>query len=122
MWLWRLMFKLKSKGDLFGINEEASTHSTPVFEKELDSGIAGEANRDGTIFVKKGLSQDKINEAVDHERVHLEQIAQGRLGYDNNKVTWKHDTKSPVKVFSRKDMMEGAHNLPWEKEAYKKTK
>ena len=117
-----MKFKLKSKADLFGINEEASTHSTPVFEKNLDDGIAGEANRDGTIFVKKGLPQDKINEAVEHEKVHLEQIAQGRLSYDNDKVTWKRDTKSPMKVFKREDMREGAHNLPWEKEAYAKTK
>lgn len=116
------MFKLKDKSILFGINKEASEHGMPVFEKDLDEGIAGEANRDGTIFVKKGLSQDKINKAVEHEKVHLQQIAQGRLGYDNNKVTWKRDTKSPIKVFKREDMMEGAHNLPWEKEAYEKTK
>ena len=122
MWLWQLMFKLKSKGDLFGINEEASTHSTPVFEKNLDEGIMGEANRDGTIFVKKGMSQDKINDAVEHENVHLKQMGQGRLGYTNNVITWKRDTKSPVKVFKRENMLEGAHNLPWEQEAYKKTK
>lgn len=57
------MFRLKSKAEIFGINEEASDHGTPVFEKNLDSGIQGEANRDGTIFVQKGMSQKKINEA-----------------------------------------------------------
>lgn len=116
------MFKLKSKGDLFGINEEASTHSTPVFEKNLDSGIAGEANRDGTIYVKKGMPQDKVNDAVEHENVHLKQMGQGRLDYTNDSVIWKRDTKSPVKVYKRETMAEGAHNLPWEEEAYKETK
>lgn len=116
-----MMFKLKDKSDLFGINKEASEHGMPVFEKKLEDGIQGEANRDGTIFVQKGLSQDKINEAVEHEKVHLKQIGQGRLSYDNDKVTWKRDTKSPMKVYKREDMLEGAHNLPWEKEAYKET-
>ena len=116
------MFKLKDKSTLFGINKEASEHGTPVFEKKLDKGIMAEANRDGTIFVQKGLSQSKINSAVEHEKVHLNQIAQGKLNYDNNSVMWKKDTKSPMKLYNRSIMAEGAHNLPWEKEAYNKTK
>ena len=75
------MFKLKNKEMLFGINKEASEHGTPVFEKQLGDGIQAEANRDGTIFVQKGLSQDKVNKAVEHEKVHLDQMAQGKLGY-----------------------------------------
>ena len=116
------MFKLKDKSTLFGINKEASTHSTPVFEKNLAPGVQAEANRDGTIFVQKGLSQKQINDAVEHEKVHLDQMSQGRLSYDQNTVTWKKDTKSPARVYKRSHMMEGAHNLPWEKEAYQKTK
>ena len=116
------MFKLKDKSTLFGINKEASEYGTPVFEKKLDAGIEAEANRDGTIFVKKGMSQKKINDAVEHEKVHLEQIAQGRLNYTNGEVMWKPNTQSPMKLFNRKIMAEGAHNSPWEKEAYKKTK
>ena len=115
------MFRLKSKAEIFGINEEASDHGTPVFEKNLDSGIQGEANRDGTIFVQKGMSQKKINEAVAHEKVHLDQMSQGRLDYTGNTVTWKKDTRSPARVYSRSDMPEGARNLPWEAEAYEKT-
>jgi hypothetical protein len=116
------MFKLKDKSTLFGINKEASTDSTPVFEKNLEPGIEAEANRDGTIFVKKGMSQKKINDAVAHEKVHLEQISQGRLNYDQNTVTWKKDTRSPARVYTRQSMAEGAKNLPWEKEAYQRTK
>lgn len=115
------MFKLKDKSTLFGINKEASTYSNPVFEKQLGEGIEGEANRDGTIFVQKGMSQQKINDAVAHEKVHIDQMAQGRLGYTDDMVMWKKDTKSPARMYRRSDMMEGAHNLPWEKEAYDKT-
>lgn len=116
------MFKLKNKETLFGINKEASDHGTPVFEKNLGDGIQAEANRDGTIFVQKGLSQDKINKAVEHEKVHLSQMAQGKLDYTNGEVMWKPTTQSPMKFFNRKIMAEGAHNLPWEAEAYQKTK
>jgi hypothetical protein len=116
------MFQLKNKEALFGINKEASDHGTPVFEKNLDAGIMAEANRDGTIFVQKGLGQKQINDAVAHEKVHLEQMAQGKLDYTNDHVIWKKDTKSPMKMYNRRIMAEGAHNLPWEKEAYQKTK
>jgi len=69
------MFKLKDKSTLFGINKEASTDSTPVFEKNLAPGVQAEANRDGTIFVQKGMSQKQINNAVEHEKVHLDQMS-----------------------------------------------
>ena len=116
------MFKLKNKEALFGINKETSTYTNPVFEKsDLEPGVQAEANRDGTIFVRKGLSQKQINKAVEHERVHIDQMAQGRLDYDDYTVTWKKDHKSPARVYNRKNMMEGAENLPWEKEAYNKT-
>ena len=116
------MFKLKSKATLFGINEEASDHGTPVFEKDLADGVAAEANRDGTIFVKKGLSQKQINDAVEHEKVHLRQMGQGRLSYTDNTVTWKKDCGTPAKTYTRDNMPEGAKDLPWEAEAYRETK
>jgi hypothetical protein len=116
------MFQLKNKETLFGINKEASDHGTPVFEKNLDGHVMAEANRDGTIFVQKGLSQKQINDAVAHEKVHLEQMAQGKLAYTNDHVMWKPTTKSPMKMYSRSIMAEGMHSLPWEKEAYNKTK
>ena len=37
-------------------------------------------------------------------------------------VTWKKDTRSPARVYTRQTMPEGAHGLPWEAEAYQKTK
>jgi len=116
------MFKLKNKEKLFGINKEASDHGTPVFEKELDPGVQAEANRDGTIFVQRGMSNGKIANAVAHEKVHLKQMQQGRLNYTDDTVMWKKDTRSPARVYTRQTMVEGAHNLPWEEEAYQETK
>ena len=117
-----MAFKLKGKGELFGYNEELSTFDTPVFEKDLGKHVEAEANRDGTIFVSKNLSCTKKASAIEHERVHMEQMKQGKLSYDNDTVTWKPKTSSPAKVYSRAMMAEGARNLPWESEAYSRVK
>ncbi len=112
-------FKLKDKSTLFGYDEQTSTFDTPVFEKDLGDQVMAEANRDGTIFINKGLSAKQKENAIEHEKVHLNQMHQNRLNYTDNEVTWKRDTKSPMKVYKRQDMQEGAVNLEWEQEAYK---
>lgn len=118
-----MSFKLgKTKESLFGIDPDTSTCNTPVFKKKLEPGIHAEANRDGTIFVDSSLSKDKRKEAVKHETMHLHQMGQGRLSYTDDIVTWKKDTKDPPRVYTRQMMSEGAHDLPWEKEIYNKTK
>ena len=43
-------------------------------------------------------------------------MKRGDLDYDDQNVYWKG------KKYSRKQMQEGAKNLPWEAEAYKKAK
>ena len=104
----------KTKGELLGINEELSTYGRPVFEKNLEGDVVGEANRDGTTFVDQKASAKLKKEAVEHEDVHHDQMARGDLAYTRNDVTWKG------KTVARKTLNEGGKELPWEKEAYKK--
>ena len=123
-------FKLKSKGELLGINEELSSYSHPVFEKDLGPNVIAEANRDGTTYVHKDAPEAKKREAIAHENVHHEQMQQGRLQYTDETVTWKKDTRSPSRVYRRLNghlkSMDGHENdveggnFQWEKEAYKK--
>ena len=116
-----MAFKLKSKNEVFNLHD-SSEFGKPVFLKnDLDPGIEGEANRDGTIFVKAGMSDEKIKDAVEHEDVHLDQMAQGRLQYDNEQVIWKKDTRSPSRVYHRDNMNEGHPDFEWENEAYKQS-
>ena len=126
-------FQLKRKGELLGINEELSSYSHPVFERELGDGIVAEANRDGTTFVNKNASAKKKEEAVEHENIHHDQMGQGRLQYTDDTVTWKKDTRSPARVYKRmnghlmsmdnpKEQGTEGGNFEWEGEAYKKTK
>ena len=125
-----MAFKLpKSKGDIFGINEELSTHGRPVFEKKLAEGVIAEANNDGTTFVDKDASPAEKKQAIKHEDVHHEQMQQGRLYYDNDKVIWKPDTKTGARVYSReqgylidsvtKKIEKEGGDFEWEDEAYK---
>ena len=87
--------------------------NTPVYNVDMEDGVLGKANRNGSIIVSKDLDPDKAKEVVDHEKVHLDQMNRGDLDYDDENVYWKGNT------YSRNKIKEGAKNLPWEKEAYK---
>ena len=46
---------------------------------------------------------------------HDQEVKRGDLDYDDDNVYWKG------KVYPRSKMHEGAKNLPWEAEAYRKS-
>lgn len=124
-----MSFKLKSKGELFGINEELSEFGRPVFEKNLGKDVIAEANRDGTTFVDGNASVKEKKDAIEHENVHHDQMMQNRLQYNNEEVIWKRDTRSPARKYERvggalfsagQKLEEGHSDFEWEKEAYKK--
>ncbi len=98
---------------MLGLNSS----DTPILKRDLDKDVIAEANKDGTIFLDKDVSKNSKlgKEAIAHEKVHLNQMKRGDLNYDDDFVYWK-DKKYP-----RNKMKEGAHDLPWEKEAYNKT-
>ena len=91
--------------------------NTPVYHVDMEEGVLGKANNNGTIIINKDIKDPKqIDDVVDHEMVHIDQMKRGDLNYDDKYVYWKG------KRYSRAQMKEGAKNLPWEKEAYTKTK
>jgi len=98
----------------FKMESPICTCNTPIYERDLEPGVMGEANNNGSILINKNMSQLDKQKAVSHEKVHLDQMERGDLDYDNNNVYWKG------KKYSRASMIEGAKNLPWEKEAYSK--
>ena len=129
-----MSFKLKSKGEILGINEELSSYSHPVFEKNLEPGVIAEANRDGTTFVNKNASLAQKKNAIAHENVHHNQMQQGRLQYTNDMVMWRKNPTDRMRVYHRDQgilteegspankQMEGSPALEWEKEADNKAK
>jgi hypothetical protein len=90
--------------------------NTPVYQVDMEDNVMGMAQSNGTILVNKNVSplELKKSKTISHEKVHVNQMRRGDLGYNDTHVTWKG------KKYSRASMEEGAKNLPWEKEAYKK--
>ena len=90
--------------------------NTPIYSKDMDENILGMAQSNGTILVNKDVSplDLKKNKTVEHEMIHINQMKRGDLDYDQKNVYWKG------KRYPRSKMDEGAKNLPWEVEAYKK--
>ena len=95
-----------------------------VIKVELDDGIAGEANNDGTIFVDINIPDGSIDEAevVAHEGKHMKDMDDGLLDYDDNWIKWKgkkYERKDGKIKYKGKWVDEGDKNFPWEKRAYK---
>ena len=97
-------------------NPPYTANNTPIYRVDMEAGVMSKANNNGTIIINKDVSPLDEQEVIDHEMVHIDQMKRGDLDYDNNYVYWKG------KKYSRKTMDEGAKNLPWEAEAYNKTK
>ena len=100
----------------FKITPFYNIDNTPIYSVDMEDGVLGRANNNGTIIINNNLSPAKLKSVVDHEMVHIDQMRRGDLDYDDNYVYWKG------KKYSRAQMKEGAKNLPWEKEAYNKCK
>lgn len=90
--------------------------NTPIYSKDMDDNVLGMAQSNGTILVNKNVSplELKKNKTISHELVHIDQMKRGDLNYDEKNVYWRG------KKYPRSKMAEGAKNLPWEAEAYKK--
>ena len=88
--------------------------NTPVNHVDMEAGVMGKANNNGTIILNQDLKPHQIPEVIAHEKVHIDQMRRGDLDYDDKYVYWKG------RKYSRAQMKEGAKNLPWEAEAYKK--
>jgi len=93
-----------------------SMDNTPIYQVDTEKGVMGQALNNGSILIDKHLSGKDKEEVIKHEKVHLDQMSRGDLDYDGDNVYWKG------KKYPRSVMNEGAKNLPWEKEAYSKTK
>ena len=113
-------FTMKTKGELFGIDETYSTYSRPVFIKDLEDGVKAEAYNNNTIALDKDLTEEQKREAVVHEDKHLEMMSKppsqaGFHYYDTNKVYYKPSNTEPMQEFPLKAMWSGGRDKPWEK-------
>ena len=104
---------------------DASVPGTPVIRKNLDPGIMGEANMDGSIFISNKIQPGSFEErkVINHEMVHATQMRTGKLEYGDNFV--KYDGVTYLReTINGKDMIkvdgkwtEAGGDFPWEKDA-----
>jgi hypothetical protein len=92
-------------------NPPYTVDNTPIYKVDMEQGVA---NNNGTILLDKNLSEEDSKKVIAHEKIHLEQMKRGDLDYDDKYVYWKGNK------YSRAQMQEGAKNLPWEAEAYRR--
>ena len=100
----------------FKIKPPYGLDNTPIYHVDMEDGVLGKANNNGTIIINKDVSPAKMHEVIAHERVHINQMKRGDLDYDDKNVYWKG------KIIPRSSIREGASHLPWEAEAYRKSK
>jgi len=91
-------------------------NKAPVYRVDMEDGVMGKANNNGTIIINKDVSPEDEAKVIAHEEVHIDQMKRGDLNYDDENVYWKG------KIYPRSKMKEGDSALPWENEAYSKVK
>jgi len=96
--------------------------NTPILRKNLDSGVLGEANIDGSIFIDKSIKKGSQLEkdVIAHEAFHAKQMKNGVLSYTDYSVTYRgedYERKDGQIKYNGKFYPEGSEVFPWEKDA-----
>ena len=105
---------------------DASVPGTPVIRKDLEEGVLGEANMDGSIYISEMIEPDSYQErqTISHEMRHATDIKIGKLEYADDHVKWNGETFERQTI-NGKDMIRvdgkwkeaGYGGFPWEVEA-----
>jgi hypothetical protein len=96
-----------------------NSKSTPIIRKNLDKGVLGEANNDGSIYIDKSVKPGSALEkrVIRHEGDHAKRMASGELGYGDNWVRFRGKTyarKDGKIKYNGKWHEEGSMVFPWE--------
>ena len=105
--------------------DDASIPGNEVIRKQLDEGILGEANMDGSIFISNKIQPGSSEETqvLLHEMRHATDMKLGKLAYSDDSVYYDGVTY-PRETINGKDMIkvdgkwtEAGGDFPWEKTA-----
>ena len=105
---------------------DASVPGTPVIRKDLEEGVLGEANMDGSIYISNTLEPGSFEEreTINHEMRHATDIKIGKTEYADDYIKYNGET-FPRETIDGKDMIlvegkwkEAGHTgFPWEDDA-----
>jgi hypothetical protein len=104
--------------------DDSSIPGTPILRKDLEDGVLGEANMDGSIYLSNKLEPGSKmeKEVLEHEMQHAKDMKMGKLKYDDDSITYngkKYPRKDGKIKYNGTWRQEGAKGFPWEKVANK---
>ena len=115
--------KTKMRFDKEGGDPNISVPGTPVIRKNLESGVLGEANMDGSIYISNKLEPGSFEErqVINHEMRHATDMKTGKLEYGDDYIKYNGDMFARQTINGR-DMINvygewkeaGDHGFPWE--------
>ena len=104
----------------------ASVPGTPVIRKDLEPGVLGEANMDGSIYISNTIEPDSFQErhTVSHEMRHATDMKIGKLAYEDDHIKYNGEV-FPRETIEGMDMIlvdgewkeAGDTGFPWEHDA-----
>ena len=105
---------------------DASVPGTPVIRKDLEPGVLGESNMDGSIYISNELEPGSFEErqTISHEMRHATDIKIGKTEYADDYIKYNGET-FPRETRNGKDMIlvygewkeAGDEGFPWEVDA-----
>ena len=103
--------------------DHVSVPGTPIIRKDLEEGIMGEANMDGSIYLSNSIEPGSFEESevLNHEMRHATDMKIGKLKYEDDYVKYNGSTYERKEI-KGKDMIHyegewiqaGSNELPWE--------
>ena len=118
--------RTKLRFDREGGDPDVSVSGTPIIRKDLEPGVLGEANMDGTIYISNKLEPGSFEEkqTINHEMRHATDMKIGKTEYADDYI--KHNGETfPRETRNGKDMIlvygewkeAGDEDFPWERHA-----
>ena len=105
---------------------DVSVPGTPVIRKDLEPGVLGESNMDGSIYISDELEPGSFEErqTINHEMRHATDIKIGKTEYADDYIKYNGET-FPRETRNGKDMIlvygewkeAGDEGFPWEVDA-----
>ena len=105
---------------------DASVPGTPVIRTNLEEGVLGEANMDGSIYINENIVPGSFEErqVVSHEMRHATDMKIGKLAYTDDHIMYNGE-KFPRMDINGVDSIlvdgkwkeAGDHVFPWEDDA-----
>ena len=114
-----MAFKMKSKNEVLD-HHPNSKEGQLIRYADLPEKVMGYTDQDKTIWVNRKMNPNMQSEAIKHEKVHVKQINDGKLWFDDNFYYWNDKEQGRQHKIPMSYINTGNRDLPWEKEAYKK--